>query len=158
MWQPPTFPLKAEILQLRLRYTTMCQRYTRANICDLDSTFKNGPIDRSFTLLYFTSWNANWFILFSMNLCLALLLALLFPHAYPCLSRAALKGVQEFTSYGVAVGFIFVFLTETYNHAITLKNHKMYVFYCRKTLMSPFLWLSLWFLWALEGKWGIEVW
>lgn len=73
----PTFSLKTAILQLRLRYTTMWQSYTRANICDLDSTFKYGPIDRSFALLYFTSLNANWFILFSTNVGLALLLALL---------------------------------------------------------------------------------
>lgn len=64
-----------------------------------------------------------------MNLFLALLLALLFPHAYPCLSRAALKGVQEFTSYGVGVGFIFGFLTESCNNAQTLKTYKMYEIY-----------------------------
>lgn len=43
MWQPPTFSLKSEILQLRLQYTTMCQNYTRANIFDLDPTFKYAP-------------------------------------------------------------------------------------------------------------------
>lgn len=61
MWGAPTFSLKIAILQLRLRYTTMCQNYARANICDLDPTFKCAPIDRSFALLYFTtSLNANW--------------------------------------------------------------------------------------------------
>lgn len=64
---PPLFSLKAATVQLRLRYTTMWQSHTRANICDLDATFKYGPIDGSFFFffffprLYFTSLNANWF-------------------------------------------------------------------------------------------------
>lgn len=61
MRRPPTFSLKTATVQLRLRYTTMWQSHTRANICDLDATFKYGPIDGSFALLYFTSLNANWF-------------------------------------------------------------------------------------------------
>lgn len=61
MRRPPTFSLKTAMVQLRLRYTTMWQSHTRANICDLDATFKYGPIDGSFALLYFTSLNANWF-------------------------------------------------------------------------------------------------
>lgn len=74
----PTFSLKTAILQLRLCYTTMWQSYTRANICDPDTTFKYSPIDRSLALLYLTtSSNANWCRPFSTNVSLALLLALL---------------------------------------------------------------------------------
>lgn len=49
---PPLFSLKAATVQLRLRYTTMWQSHTRANICDLDATFKYGPIDGSFFLFF----------------------------------------------------------------------------------------------------------
>lgn len=79
----PTISLKTAILQLRLRYTTMWQSNTRANICDLDPTFKYAPIDRSFALLYFTtSLNANWCRPFSKNvLGIVVGLAVLFSQA-----------------------------------------------------------------------------
>lgn len=92
MRRPPTFSLKAATVQLRLRYTTMWQSHTRANICDLDATFKYGPIDGSFLpRLYFTSLNANWFpaVCGEERGCAAVggLAAAVVSQTSPCLSR-----------------------------------------------------------------------
>lgn len=100
MWRPPTFSLKTTIQQLRLRYTTMWWSHTRANICDLDSAFKYGPVDGSFARLYFTSLNANGFMLFQ---------TLVWHCQWPCYVSSGLslfnwqnictfKGVQGITS------------------------------------------------------------
>lgn len=53
MWRPPAFSLKTAMLQLRLRYATMWWSHTRANICDLESAFKYGSVDRSFACYKF---------------------------------------------------------------------------------------------------------